>query len=272
MPAAGNVLGVSQDGGYVVSAADDGTVRVLNTGTRRDTAVGEPQPGGVERAAISPTGDTAVVTSGERTDSTDDDRTRWLRLDTGDPIAEAYERYESVVFSPDGQTVAGLRGPMVRIWRAPSGAVVDVRVADTSSDIDSMEFTPDGSTLVLVVVVVDRADVMDPRAELRLLRTRNGTEWHRAPIAYNRSEFTGRLADQPALVNRSVVAVATGEGVLAGRDTDGRIRILDYHLQRVRRTCIGHSGPVRRIVISPDGRILATSGSDGTVRLWPTVA
>lgn len=52
-------------------------------------------------------------------------------------------------------------------------------------------------------------------------------------------------------------------------DDAGRTWLYDTRTWRPRGHALaGHTGPVRTVNLSPDGRMLATTGSDGTTRLW----
>jgi WD40 repeat protein len=62
--------------------------------------------------------------------------------------------------------------------------------------------------------------------------------------------------------------VALSADAIAFSEVDGTIEIRDLRSGQVRRTLRGHTVPVATLVYSQDGKLLASAGSDGTVRIW----
>jgi WD40 repeat protein len=145
-----------------------------------------------------------------------------------------------VSFSPDGETFLAAGPQSIRLWRLADFSLRTLR--GCTGPVSALTFTPDGRTLVSLTP--DFAQVWD-LTEI---------EPEGKPLQYE-----GRLLCQAISPDGEVLAVGCADGSVW----------LSWHLPHgeLKDRLPGHSGPVREIAFSSDGRTLASAGSDG-VRLW----
>ena len=149
----------------------------------------------------------------------------------------------SVVFSPDGQTLAsGSWDETVRLWDVQSG-VEKRRLIGHTDGVNSVVFSPDGQTLA--------SGSSDET--VRLWDVQSGVE---------KRQFTGHTDG----VN-SVVFSPDGQ-TLASGGYDNTLRLWDVQSGVEKRQFTGHTDGVNSVVFSPDGQTLASGSSNGTVLLW----
>jgi WD40 repeat protein len=264
----------SRDGRQLVTAGNDGIVRVLDA---RLVVVLQEIKGhrpGVADAAFA-SGATIVSSGGSDGDVRIWEPSRTLALpgDPATPEVSADRRYV--------------------LWRSRDGALHRwdlVRAEDRVLRVPKIELdgrtvtraSADGSTIVSVRVpfgIVRRYDVRSGR--VRRVPT-DGTQTR--DVALDRTgrriaiSTDGRVTIHDAGRPNVVVPVGTNEVFalafspdghhLAASFDDGSVGVLDTTSGKRERTLRGHDG-LATVAFSADGRRIVTAGGDGTIRIWP---
>ncbi|MDQ3803332.1 MAG: WD40 repeat domain-containing protein [Acidobacteriota bacterium] len=250
-------IAFSPEGKQLASASRDGTVKVWDAATGANTRTLAAGPLAVKAVAWSPDG--RLLASGGNNGVVklwDAASGRELRA-----MRHAWRGGEgvvvSLVFSPDGKTLAAKNWDgTLSLWEAGTGREARVLPISVDGSTSSIAFTPDGRHIAA-------ADEMKIKfwevASGKLVRTVDDP-----PVEGLTRQFVS-LAFSPD--GRSM---ATGEARVeeAKGQYYGVVKLWDAGAGRVLREAAAHAREPDEVRYSPDGRLLATGGADGGVKLW----
>jgi WD40 repeat protein len=233
-------VAVAPDGSWLVSAGQDGMVRIWDAATGREQATLVGHTGLTVAVAIAPDGTWLATGSVNRT-------VQVWEADTGTKRAALTGHtgwVQAVAIAPDGSwLVSAGQDQTVRIWDVATGREQAAMTGHTHW-VEAVAISPDGSWLATGS------------------RDRTVVIWDVA-TRQRRATLTGHLGGV------SAVAVAPdGSWLATSGGIDGTVRIWDVAPWRELATLTGHLGGVRAVAVAPDGSWLATGGEDRTVRIW----
>ncbi len=240
----------SPDGQTLATAGIDNTLRFWEV--KSGAALGEPirLPGHGYSLDFSPDGKRLVVGSNDM-----ELFETATRAPVKMPFAEANRSayYFVVAWSADGKHIAGGTSNFIRIWNAETGAIVQTLKTTFNAHVNRFVFSADGKSLLVSASpkgLLHQWEIATGK-QLKEIPTPDGTT---SPDLIFFSHDGSRLAwlEQKRPYDRSGRTVVLADG--AGKELK-RLEV---------------PSPLASLRLSPDGKVLATGGANGSFRLWDT--
>lgn len=201
--------------------------------------------GSVHSVCFTPDG-TGLVTGGW------DGTIRLWRISTGQEVARFTKMGGRCEVSPDGKTLAALKGNSVILLDLAARQEIG-RMTGHQAVIRAIAFSPDGGTLA----VASGEDNGRSEETITLWEVEEGRE--RAVFPAHRGTI-------------NTIAFSPDGQTLATGSSDTTIKLWNVCTCQEEAVLQGHIGYIRSVAFSPDGKTLASGSWDNSVTLWDIAA
>ena len=172
---------------------------------------------------------------------------------TGDSLLEFVghaDAVEDLTFSPDGKwLVTASADATMKFWDAATGSLLR-DFSDFTGEVVGVAFSPDGSRFAFTA----------------------GDGLHVWQLEFNTIDGDTTIASEEIFTIPEGSAVFSPDGTqLAGVSASGignAVKVWDAATGREQLSLLGHTGWVMGLAFRPDGKTLASTSLDGTVKVW----
>lgn len=285
-------VAISRDGNYIAGGFHDAdhTVKVWDLKSGKESATLKGHTGNVWCVIFSPD-DKHLISAA-------DDSVKLWDFKKGEEIrtleAHAY-RLSQVAMSPDKKKIACCdhSSKMAKVFDADTGAEL-ASLPGHTTDILAAAFSADGKLLATgsdTEVLIWSADTWelikkiespagwlafdpDGKTLLTAKHDQNGPDRDHVVTRWDLKQFEGDPL--PSLSDRSgwPVFQLSPDGktlysmIVDGADRERQVRVYDAITGKESLRSQGHTGQALAVASSSDGKLLASAGQDGTVRIW----
>lgn len=271
-------LAFSADSSTVVTGSRAGIVEMRSVESGAERVPASPPLG---PADLSPDGRLLAVSRAGRIELID--------ITTGESrlsLAGNVPELDSLIFSPDGRTIAGFGGwgffkTSLKLWNSVSGEEL-ILTDDHAGTVRTMAFSADskfvasaGDSRMVTIWDVARRTVHDTLDEFsdRVLalafhpegRRLAGASQDRRVVLWDVKAKKGTLIATPGAVCRQLVFSRDGKLLAAATDDEALIWDVEHGKIVAELSMAGGSGS---IAFHPAGNMLAAAGSEGKIWLW----